>query len=99
MFLLRGLAVLFCVFLICESSNDSFNFVVLGDWGGQETSPYYTKAEKEISEVMGAKAKEVDAQFVLALGDNFYSHGVTDVEDPRFKETFEVSKVTHSGIS
>ena len=68
----------------------ALNFTVMGDWGGQETSPYYTQAEKNIAEQMGKRASAIGSQFTVALGDNFYSHGVTDVDDARFKETFEV---------
>lgn len=73
----------------------SLRFLVLGDWGGQEESPYTTPAEVELAGVMGKKAAEIGSQFTLALGDNFYSHGVTDVNDKRFKETYEVSVVAY----
>ena len=63
---------------------------MLGDWGGQEGSPYTTPAEVEIASQMGAVAERIGAQFTVALGDNFYHNGVKDVDDPRFKETFEV---------
>ena len=68
----------------------SLNFVMVGDWGGQDDRPYYTDAEMEIAAQMGTVAERVGAQFTVALGDNFYSHGVKDVDDARFKETFEV---------
>lgn len=74
-----------------SSDAASLRFLVLGDWGGQEESPYTTPAEVELAGVMGKKAAEIGSKFTLALGDNFYSHGVTDVNDKRFKETFEVS--------
>ncbi len=41
---------------------------------------------------MGAVAAALDSQFTVALGDNFYGFGVTNVSDPRFQETFEVSR-------
>ena len=40
---------------------------------------------------MGRKAEEINSKFIVGLGDNFYDNGVTDVDDPRFKTTFEVS--------
>jgi hypothetical protein len=33
-------------------------------------------------------AKLHNTQFQLALGDNFYTHGVTDINDKRFKVSF-----------
>ena len=69
---------------------DTLNFVMLGDWGGKPYYPYYTSAEKTISVSMGAKAQEIGSHFTVAMGDNFYDNGVTDVNDKRFKTTFEV---------
>ena len=34
-------------------------------------------------------AGSTDYKFILAVGDNFYSTGVKNADDPRFKETFE----------
>lgn len=70
----------------------SLTFLVLGDWGGQESFPYTTPAEVELAGVMGKRASEIGSEFTLALGDNFYHEGVKDVHDKRFQQTFEVSK-------
>ena len=37
---------------------------------------------------MGDITASMGAQFTLSMGDNFYYNGVTDVDDPRFKEMF-----------
>jgi hypothetical protein len=42
---------------------------------------------------MGDIAASMGAQFTLSMGDNFYDYGVTAVDDPCFKETFEVYKM------
>ena len=40
---------------------------------------------------MGIVGQQMNAKFALAVGDNFYSTGIsTDVHDQRFKSTFEV---------
>ena len=70
--------------------SDTLNYAMLGDWGGQSNDPYYTTTEKKIAASMGAKAEEINSQFTIALGDNFYSYGVKNVDDPRFQTTFEV---------
>jgi 3',5'-cyclic AMP phosphodiesterase CpdA len=38
---------------------------------------------------MDTAAQQLDAKFTLALGDNFYYHGVSGDSDARFKDTFE----------
>lgn len=58
-------------------ASDAFTFVSIGDWGDP--------AAKELNQYMGAKKPE----FVLAIGDNFYSKGVTGLTDPQFKAKFE----------
>lgn len=83
----------FIVFLllVCRSSSssDTLAFVAVGDWGGQPTNPFTTATERYVAKSMGETAERAMSQFTIALGDNFYDTGVTDVTDPRFKETFE----------
>ena len=90
-------AVLVALACAKNSATGSLNFLVLGDWGGQPTSPYYTTAEKDIAAAMGKTAQNVDSQFTISVGDNFYENGVQNVADPRFDETFEVSPQEGTG--
>ena len=68
----------------------TLSFLVFGDWGGKSLSPYTTPAEVKVAKAMGETAAAVGSAFTMALGDNFYLFGVRSVDDPRFKETFEV---------
>ena len=70
-------------------STTSFSFLVMGDWGGQGSSPYTTKQEVATAAGMGKVAEAKHASFALALGDNFYTFGVDSVNSSRFKTTFE----------
>ncbi|XP_065914958.1 tartrate-resistant acid phosphatase type 5-like [Dysidea avara] len=72
-----------------QAEDGTIRFLVLGDWGGKPKKPYYTKSEDDIAEQMGKVASGINANFTIVVGDNFYEDGVTDVDDPRFKETFE----------
>ena len=56
---------------------------------GKDTTPYYTQGQYATAAGMDKIAQKLDASFVLAVGDNFYSNGVTVETDPRFGETFE----------
>lgn len=93
------LLLLSCIYLIYlqavlarRSDDQTLNFLVLGDWGGQPDPPYTTEAETSIAAVMGSVAASENSQFTLALGDNFYNTGVKNVNDPRFNYTFEVGR-------
>ncbi|XP_009463206.1 PREDICTED: tartrate-resistant acid phosphatase type 5, partial [Nipponia nippon] len=64
-------------------------FRAVGDWGGVPDPPFATPREVATAATMGRTATDLGADFVLALGDNFYYQGVRDEWDPRFQETFE----------
>ena len=81
-------AALFCS--AAQGENGVLRFMMVGDWGGKSKKPHYTDAEMSVSEQMGKTAADIGANFTVAVGDNFYDDGVKDVDDKRFKETFEV---------
>jgi len=72
------------------------SFLVMGDWGGDEHSPYDTPSEVDTAQGMNSIAQELGAKYALALGDNMYHSGVTSVEDRRFDETFETVFTGHA---
>lgn len=82
----RALALASCS---CVTLASELNFLVMGDWGGQDNAPYTTKPEAQMAQAMNDAADTLDANFALALGDNFYHYGVKSVDDPRFETTFE----------
>ncbi|KAK9539683.1 hypothetical protein VZT92_002185 [Zoarces viviparus] len=76
--------------LVGTSSNrTSIKFLAVGDWGGLPYPPYITAVQKYTAREMSKVAEQLGADFVLALGDNFYYKGVDSVDSPRFQETFE----------
>ncbi|XP_071026496.1 tartrate-resistant acid phosphatase type 5-like [Oncorhynchus clarkii lewisi] len=87
------LLLLVCLHSFCPHCQPldqaSLRFIGLGDWGGLPLFPYYTPHEEAIAEEMSWAAQTLGLDFVLSLGDHFYYGGVKDVDDPRFKHTFE----------
>ncbi|NXC78768.1 PPA5 phosphatase, partial [Anhinga anhinga] len=71
------------------SPDGAMQFLAVGDWGGVPDPPFSTPREVATAAAMGRAATDLGADFVLALGDNFYYKGVQDEWDPRFQETFE----------
>ncbi|KAM9856457.1 tartrate-resistant acid phosphatase type 5a [Aulostomus maculatus] len=67
----------------------SIKFLAIGDWGGVPYPPYITAVQKATAQEMSKVAVQMGADFVLALGDNFYYRGVDSVDSSRFKDTFE----------
>jgi tartrate-resistant acid phosphatase type 5 len=67
-----------------SASPEALNFIVLGDWGRRGETD-----QMEVAEQMGKAAKDMGAQFVIAVGDNFYENGVASVEDKHWKQSFE----------
>ncbi|KQM61531.1 MULTISPECIES: metallophosphoesterase [unclassified Sphingomonas] len=58
-------------------------FAVLGDWGRD------TPEQHHVAAAMGRTAAAAQSDFVLAIGDNFYSDGVTSIDDPLWQSVFE----------
>ena len=53
--------------------------MAIGDWGGQENSPYTTNSQLVTAHGLGEIAAQLDAHFIVGLGDNFYTNGAVDV--------------------
>lgn len=64
------------------SASGAFNFVSIGDWGKPGPD------QSSVAAAMAKSAATINAQFVLAAGDNFYESGVTGVSDPQWKNTW-----------
>lgn len=70
------------------STDGDLSFLVIGDWGGQDTAPYTTAGERALAKQIAKTAVSDNTQFVLAVGDNFYDNGVESTDDSRFNTTF-----------
>jgi acid phosphatase len=60
------------------------NFVILGDWGRGGADK-----QREVGAQMGRTAAAIGSRFVISVGDNFYEHGVTGIDDPQWQDSFE----------
>lgn len=61
---------------------NSLNFLIHGDWGWASLN------QSIIAYEMGIYAWMIDAQFVMALGDNFYEDGIDNTTDPLWNTAF-----------
>ncbi|TKY59770.1 Purple acid phosphatase 8 [Spatholobus suberectus] len=61
----------------------SLSFLVIGDWGRKGA---YNQSE--VAFQMGVTGKQLDIDFVISAGDNFYESGLTGIDDPAFDDSF-----------
>ncbi|XP_002527552.2 purple acid phosphatase 8 [Ricinus communis] len=61
----------------------SLSFLVIGDWGRRGL---YNQSEVALQ--MGVIGEDLNIDFVISTGDNFYDDGLTGVDDPAFYESF-----------
>lgn len=62
---------------------------MIADQGGIPDPPYFTHILSKVSMLMARLSQEHKTQFQFAMGDNFYYDGVKNVDDSRFKDSFE----------
>jgi acid phosphatase len=62
----------------------TLNFVLIGDWGraGRDN-------QLDVASQMGKTAAAINSQFTVSVGDNFYENGVTGLDDPYWRTSFE----------
>ncbi|MCC9043571.1 metallophosphoesterase [Myroides sp. M-43] len=64
--------------------DNSFNFVVLGDFG--RVGDYY---QKNVARELGNAMVVIDGEFVVSVGDNFYPNGVGSTQDYHWISSYE----------
>jgi acid phosphatase len=73
-----------CKLFAAGAPTGGLNFLVFGDWGRNGS-----KDQLAVATQMAIAAQAVKASFVISVGDNFYEHGVTSVDDPQWQSSFE----------
>jgi len=62
----------------------SLDFFVIGDWGRAGSED-----QKRVARQMNRRAENIDVDFIVSTGDNFYQRGVESVEDSLWVSAFE----------
>eukprot|EP00607_Mallomonas_marina_P009967 CAMPEP_0182419782 /NCGR_PEP_ID=MMETSP1167-20130531/4150_1 /TAXON_ID=2988 /ORGANISM="Mallomonas Sp, Strain CCMP3275" /LENGTH=704 /DNA_ID=CAMNT_0024594871 /DNA_START=42 /DNA_END=2156 /DNA_ORIENTATION=- len=72
-----------------DSNNDEYavRFLVMGDWG-TKTEGNNGNWNELVAAGMAGYAENYPADFLIALGDNFYNNGVESVNDELWDEVF-----------
>jgi tartrate-resistant acid phosphatase type 5 len=83
------LLILLCLPVYAQSSsvkhlNDSLNFLVISDFGGQGG-----KIQRDVAVQMGQIAELEKSKFIITGGDNYHLNGIPDSKDPRWKSEYE----------
>ncbi|WKN33945.1 tartrate-resistant acid phosphatase type 5 family protein [Porifericola rhodea] len=70
------------------TNQQSLRFLVIGDWGREGSIEQYATASQ-----LAHQAEQLNAEFIISTGDNFYENGVESTHDPLWQISFE--KVYH----
>jgi len=68
-------------------TNGHLSFLALGDWGCRAGKSGASAKQRAVADAM--QKCEYDPHFILALGDNFYEHGIKSVKDHRWSDVYE----------
>jgi tartrate-resistant acid phosphatase type 5 len=60
-------------------------FLAIGDWGDKGSID-----QRQVADAMRLTARQTAPRFVISVGDNFYPHGVSSIDDPQWQESFEL---------
>lgn len=67
-----------------KKTPNALNFLVMGDWGRNGEDH-----QQLVANQMGKTAAEIEAEFVISTGDNFYPSGVISEFDPLWRYSYE----------
>lgn len=84
--------LLLVIFLVSNKTNsqeleildDAYHFYVIGDWGRQGD---YN--QKVLADKMAELTNQIEPEFIISTGDNFYPNGVGSVNDRLWITSFE----------
>ena len=62
----------------------AFNFLIVGDWG---RNGFFNQAE--VAAGMGRVGERIRSRFTISTGDNFYTSGVTGLDDVKWERSYE----------
>ena len=67
-----------------QETPEGLDFLVLGDWG---RNGHYQ--QRQVAMWMDVAMQQLDGDFIVTTGDNFYSNGVASIHDPYWQSSFE----------
>ena len=67
-----------------KNAKEHINFLVIGDWGREGLNN-----QTDVGNQLARNSISDNSAFIISTGDNFYTKGVKDTEDPLFKKSFE----------
>jgi tartrate-resistant acid phosphatase type 5 len=67
-----------------KGGGKGLSFVVFGDWGWNGQNH-----QRELAATIGKEAANIDAEFIVSLGDNFQVNGVRSTQDPLWRLSYE----------